>query len=57
MTTRDLKDFAPDVYDSAAGGHNCNATVLMLALNRMGLATPVWGRGQRGAPFGVTVNG
>jgi hypothetical protein len=57
MTTRDLKVFAPGVYDSGAGGHNCNATVLMLALQGMGLATPVWGRGRRGAPFGVTVSG
>jgi hypothetical protein len=57
MTTRDLKDLAPGVFDSGAGGHGCNATVLMLALNQMGMATPVWGRGRRGAPFGVTVSG
>lgn len=56
VTTRKLKDFAPSVFDSTAGGHNCNATVLLLALNRMGLGSPLWGSGRRGSPFGVTLN-
>jgi hypothetical protein len=57
MTTVDLKAFAPHVFDSSAKGHNCNATVLMLALREMGLASQIFGRGQRGSPFGVTVKG
>jgi hypothetical protein len=55
MSTRDLKAFAPHVFDSNAKGHNCNATVLMLALHRMDASSAIWGRGRPGAPFGVTV--
>jgi hypothetical protein len=55
MTTSDLKAAWPDVFDSANGGHNCHATVLFLVLGRMGLASEISGRGQRGSPFGVTM--
>jgi len=55
MTTNDVKAFAPGIFDSRSGGHGCNATVLMLALREMDLAGEIFGRGQRGKPFGVAV--
>lgn len=57
VTTTRLKAFAPEVFDSARRGHNCNCTVLFLALQRIGLAGEIWGKGRRGAPFGVTLKG
>lgn len=54
MSTTDLKASAPAVFDSRHGGHNCHCTVLLLALQRMGLAPGIWGKGRAGAPFGVT---
>lgn len=55
VTTGDLKAHAPHIFDSANRGHNCNCTVLFLALQQMGLVGGIWGRGRRGTPFGVTV--
>ncbi len=57
VTTRQLKDYSPGVFDSAQGGHNCHGTFLFLALQQMNLAGEIWGRGQAGSPFGVTVIG
>lgn len=54
VTTTDLKTYAPQVFDSRGGGHNCHCTVFFLALQRMGLASAFWGKGRVGAPFGVT---
>jgi hypothetical protein len=55
VTTNRLKEYRPETFDSSRGGHNCNATVLFLMLVKMDLAGGIWGRGQRGAPFGVSV--
>jgi hypothetical protein len=55
VTTRQLKDNAPTLFDSNRGGHNCHCTLFFLALQRMGLVGELWGRGQAGSPFGVTV--
>jgi hypothetical protein len=56
VTTRSLKDYSPEVFDSARGGHNCHATFLFLALQRMNLSGEIWGRGRIGSPFGVTIS-
>src|SRR5947199_28121 len=55
VTTRELKDFAPSVYDSTRHGHDCHCTLLFLALREMGIVETIWGRGRPGAPFGVTI--
>jgi hypothetical protein len=55
VSTRQLKEYAPHVFDSARKGHNCHSTFLFLALQRMGLAGEMWGRGRAGSPFGVTL--
>lgn len=53
VTTRDLKTFAPSVFDSNAlpSGHNCNCTFLFLILNHIGFATAISGKGVVGDPF------
>jgi hypothetical protein len=55
VTTSLLKEYAPAVFDSARKGHNCHSTFFFMALQRMGLITEIWGRGQSGSPFGVTL--
>lgn len=55
VRTTALKNYAPAVFDSRSGGHNCHCTVLFLSLQRMGLAGVIWGKGRVGAPFGVTL--
>jgi hypothetical protein len=51
VTTNDLKDYSPEVFDSRRNGHGCNSTFLIMALNRIGLASNVEGTGRRGEPF------
>jgi hypothetical protein len=55
VTTSALKLYAPEVFDSGAKGHNCNCTVLFMALQRMGLAGPIIGRGRKGDPFATMI--
>ena len=52
-TSTDLRKFLPSVYDSTArpAGHSCNCTFLFEALERIGLAGRLSGRGVRGDPF------
>jgi hypothetical protein len=57
VTTRQLKDHAPAVFDSARKGHNCHCTFLFLTLRQMGVVEEIWGRGQARSPFGVTLPG
>ena len=55
VTTRDLKAYKPDVFDSSArpSGHNCHCTFLFRGLQRMRLAGDLTGRGVSGDPFAV----
>jgi hypothetical protein len=55
VTTRQLKDYAPGLYDSSAGGHNCHCTFFFQALQQMGVVGEIWGCGHSGSPFGVTL--
>ncbi|MGE5327619.1 MAG: hypothetical protein ACM3NO_11315 [Deltaproteobacteria bacterium] len=55
VTSNHLKDYAPALFDSDRGGHNCHCTFFFLALQRMGVAGDVSGRGHAGSPFGVTL--
>jgi hypothetical protein len=61
VTTSDLKDFAPSIFDSAKRdesskrGHNCHATFLFLALRQMGIVDEILGTGRSGNPFSVTI--
>jgi hypothetical protein len=56
VTTRQLKDYAPTLYDSDQNGHNCHCTFFFLALQQMGLVDEIWGRGRSDSPFGVTIS-
>mgnify|MGYP007011820973 CR=1 FL=1 len=53
VTTNDLKEFSPDVFDTIArpAGHDCNCTIMFLLLNQAGLAGDIEGKGVRGNPF------
>ena len=57
VSSRDLKAYAPAVFDSSArpAGHSCNCTFLFTALERLGLAGPIKGEGVSGKPFYTTV--
>jgi hypothetical protein len=52
-TSTDLKQFLPSVFDSSSrpAGHDCNCTFLFLALNAIGQASEIQGRGVKGNPF------
>lgn len=56
VTTRQLKDYAPGIFDSTKRGHNCHCTFLFLALQQMGMVEQIYGQGHAGSPFGVTIN-
>lgn len=53
VTTQDLKEYAPEVFDSSArpAGHSCNCTIMFLLLHQAGLAGEIEGKGRRGNPF------
>ena len=53
VSTNDLRQFKPDVFDSSAGGRNCHCTVLFRLLLNAGLASEVQGSGVAGSPFSV----
>jgi hypothetical protein len=56
VKTSDLKAWAPGVFDSSQGGHNCNSTLLLLALQCVGAIDSIEGQGRRGDPFRATIN-
>ena len=53
VSSADLRAFAPEVFNSKAGGHSCNCTVLFLAFRKMGLVDRIAGAGRRGDPYCV----
>ncbi len=57
VTSRELKEFAPHIFDSSArpAGHSCNCTLLFLILNKLTLSSKIQGRGVRGNPFYVNI--
>jgi hypothetical protein len=55
VTTRQLKDYCPKLFDSTRNGHDCHCTFFFMALQQMGVVNNLWGRGLAGSPFGVTL--
>ena len=53
VSSVDLRAFAPEVFNSKAGGHSCNCTVLFMALRAVGLIDRIEGAGKRGDPYRV----
>jgi hypothetical protein len=53
VTSSEVRDWRPDVFDSSAGGHSCNRTFLFLLLKKLGVVKRIDGSGVRGDPFGV----
>ena len=56
VSSRDLRNYAPGVFDSAAlpAGHSCNCTFLFVVLTKLGLADGVCGVGKANQPFNST---
>ena len=56
VTCRNLRDYAPQVFDSSArpAGHSCNCTFLFMVLTKMGLTDGIRGEGKRNRPFHTT---
>lgn len=56
MSTKDLKEFDPKVFESKNGGHSCNCTVLFLIFKECGLINgDIFGSGKRGNPFHINI--
>jgi hypothetical protein len=53
LTTNQLKEFCPKVFDSNArpAGHSCNCTMLFRILQSIGRGSEIFGKGIRGNPF------
>lgn len=58
MSSTDLREFAPSVFDSNArpAGHSCNCTLHFRILQVLDLAGEIDGAGVRGDPFAVAVS-
>lgn len=56
ITTSDLKKFNPGVFDSNHKGHNCNCTMLLYLIEKMGLTVNgICGKGVKGSPYYVNI--
>jgi hypothetical protein len=53
VSSSDLKEYAPSTFDSKAGGHSCNCTMLFMILRALGVVSRIEGGGVRGDPFWV----
>ncbi len=53
VSSTDLRDYAPEIFESKQGGHSCNCTVFFMALRAMGLVDRIEGAGKRGDPYRV----
>lgn len=56
VSTKDLRDFAPTVFDSKQNGHSCNATFLFSILKLLGKVSEIKGEGKANHPFYVSIN-
>jgi hypothetical protein len=55
VSTTDLRDFAPQVFDSKKGGHSCNCTFLFSILELIGIVEDIEGEGRANHPFYVKI--
>ena len=55
VSSTDLREYAPQVFDSKRSGHSCNCTLLFMVLKMIGAITTIEGKGVRGNPFRVTI--
>ncbi|MGL5164063.1 MAG: hypothetical protein ACRC8E_17605 [Plesiomonas shigelloides] len=54
VSSSDLKQLKPSVFDSTKNGHSCHCTFAFSVLNQMGLSSDIGGKGVRGNPFYTT---
>ncbi|KLU78141.1 hypothetical protein AB192_13265 [Aliivibrio fischeri] len=54
VSSSDLKQLKPSVFDSTKSGHSCHCTFAFTILNQMGLSNDIGGKGVRGNPFYTT---
>lgn len=57
MSSSDLRTYRPEVFDSKREGHSCNCTMQFMILECIGLVQSVEGKGVRGNPFRVSMQG
>jgi len=55
VSSNELRELVPKVFDSKRSGHSCHCTFLFMAFQRIGLAGEIFGEGKRGSPFGIQV--
>ena len=55
VSSSDLKSYAPSIYDSEEGGHDCNCSFLFMVLCRLPLVVGIEGKGVKGSPFFVNI--
>jgi hypothetical protein len=55
VSSTDLRQYRPSVFDSVAGGHSRNCTMLFILLKAIGAVDRIQGEGVRGNPFWVTI--
>ncbi len=54
LTTNNLRQFEPSIFDQKHGGHNCNCTFLLSVLTKLQFTEGgIQGMGQSGCPFFV----
>jgi hypothetical protein len=51
VTSADLREYKPAVFDSKRSGHSCNCSFLFILFKSAGLVDSIKGTGVRGDPF------
>jgi len=54
--TTDLRDFAPNIFDSKQNGHSCIATFLFSILKLFGKVNEIKGEGKANHPFYILIS-
>lgn len=55
VSSANLTEFRPQVFDSSQSGHSCNITLLYCVLLHLNLADQLEGSGRRGSPYSVRI--
>lgn len=55
VTTKQLREYDPPLYDPGHNGHSCHCTFFFVALWRMGVVEEIWKRGHPRPLFGVSL--
>ncbi len=56
VSSTDLRQYAPKIFNSKKDGHSCNCTFFFQILKEIGVVNKIMGEGKRGNPFYIILD-